>query len=373
MSVDKRNVYEIKRDGYNALSQYIHEINLFESPGIVELVLSFIQPYVRFADPYERERQNVYDMSRQMYSLSRRETGIWTGMPSIAVNKISEFLMPMCILSEPIPCAITTMARIHNFNYDQKILFDNARAEGNIESIRNKAGLIMAEGKSENILPVCKNKHGRPPKVNKHKLFGTSQTTFTVKTPYRTDKIFAVKVFQGNVNLETLGGIYVDCRDTRDINNTVLHELQRALNRPDIRIDEFRATMRNYRFRIVGNRNISIYRVDEIISELHATTHQHISCSVDINKYPSAIIEIQVENHTSKKKKIIIKVFQSGKINLDSNIYYEHVYDWYRFINKFFIQYADRVLYIPPSVEDDLDSDHYYEAAGVTPPPEALV
>jgi hypothetical protein len=371
MSLDKRNHYEIKRDNYSDISKVVKECYIFENIGIVHLVLSYLQPYALYADPYERERQSVYHLSRQMYA-SHKYRSIWEKIPSMVINKITQFLLPFCIMSEPIPCAITTMGRIHNFNYNQQELYDNAIAEGDIESIHNKAGIILAEGKTENVLSVGKNKHGRPSKKQKCKLFGTSQTTFKVKTKYRKNKIFAIKVFQGDVNLETLGGVFVDCRDTRDTNNTILYELQRSLNRPDIIINEFRATMRNYRFRILGKRNICIAKVNKIIAKMHNTTHPKISCSVNINKYPSAIIEIQVDNHASKKKKIIIKVFQSGKINLDSNIYYEHVYDWYRFINEFFIQYSKEVLYLPHTAEDDYDSDYYYEKAGVLPPPKAF-
>ena len=385
MPKDLLNYYEINRNLYKEVKEVFllsDAATALDNVGIVELVLSFIQPYVIYSNPYAREMENVYNMSRQMYRLSRINTSIFYRIPSFAINNITEFLLPYIIVSEAIPCAITTIAYINNFNYNQKDLFDNARAEGNILSIRNSHGVIESktihiENKIEEIV---KNKHGRPSKKKEPKLFGTGcQTTFLVNTPYRPDKTFSVKLFQGKtVKSETLGVLFVDCRDAIDVNNTIVNELKRALNMPDIKIDEFKAMMRNYRFRLLPSvkghvYNIRISKMDEIIYNLHETTHPHITCNVNINKYPSAIIEIQLENHPSKKGKIIIKVFQSGKLNLDSVIHREHICVWYRFINEFFIKYASSILYIPATAEDEYDSEHYYELEGVKPPPADLI
>jgi imidazoleglycerol phosphate dehydratase HisB len=94
---------------------------------------------------------------------------------------------------------------------------------------------------------------------------------------------------------------------------------------------------------------------------------------VDINRYPSAIIEIIEKGHTSKKGKIVIKVFQSGKINIDSIIEYEHIYTTYRFFNELIIKHGKYILYIPATSDDEYDSEHYYEEIGIEPPPADLV
>lgn len=374
---DHRNYYEIHRDEYIRIANavrlhFANEKSRFGS-GILSLILDYIEPYVVRADPYSFCRNNIMKIARAMEAGSINNKSEYYKMPLNCIDTIAKFMMPVVVISEPIPCAITTIGRIHNFNYNQKELYDNAKADGNILSIGNQSGFIIAEGQVDPRQQPIKNKQGRPPKKTKCHLFGTSQTTFRVTTPERPNKVFCVKVFQSNVSFETLGGLFVDCRDTRDVNNTVLCEMKRALNRPELEIEDFHATMRNYRCQLTRGYNICVGRVQEIVDELHETTHPNVTCSVNINRYPSAIIEIKVSNHTSKKKKIVAKIFQSGKLNIDSCVFYEHLYDTYKFLNWMFITYRERLLYIPPTSDMEEDSDYYYEQLRVSRPPDILI
>lgn len=374
---EKKNVYEIDRDEFKELKTEVERVCVeTDHPllgGIMDLVLDFLAPYVCQFEPYVFDNRNISYLGRALTAATNDIRSSFFMLSSVNIELIMRFLRPEILMTEPIPCAITTIGHIYNWDYSQQELYDNARVGGNIRSIGNQSGFLVAEGAVDPRMRPKKNKQGRPCKHKSNVLFGTSQTTFRVTTPLREPgKVFAVKVFQKNVSFETLGGLFVDCRDTKDVNNTVLEEMKRALGRPDLFISDFHASMRNYRFRLLGDYNIRVFKVLAIFRQMRRTTHPHIYCDVDINRYPSAIIEIDVARHTSKKRKITCKIFQSGKINLDSNVYYEHVYTWYRFINEFFIKYKDEVLYIPPT-EDEYDSDYYYEAEGVDPPPQELL
>jgi hypothetical protein len=375
MSNVTRNHYEIDRDQYIDIAKSFKrqfEYTKF-GVGITDLILCYINPYIVRANPYAPDKNTLMRLARAMEAGSINEKSQFYKVSLKCIGTIIEFLTPAVIITEPIPCAITTIGRIYNFNYNQKELYDNAKAGGNILSIGNQSGFIIADGEDDPRQQPMKNKQGRPSKKTKCHLFGTSQTTFRVRTPLRANKIFCVKVFQSNVSFETLGGLFVDCRDTRDVNNIVLCEIKRALKRPDLIIEDFHATMRNYRCQLTGGYNICVGKIQEVVDELHETTHPNVSCSVNINRYPSAIIEIKVENHTSKKKKIVAKIFQSGKLNIDSCVFYEHLFDTYRFLNWMFLTYADRLLYIPPTPDIEEDSDYYYEQEGVIRPPDILI
>lgn len=376
-TIEKKNVYEIDRDEFKHIKTEFERVCIdTNSPllgGMMNVVLEFLAPYVCRFDPYAFDNRNIALMGRAFTAATKNAQSSFYMLTGSNIELIMRYLEPEVLMTEPIPCAITTICHIHNFDYSQQELFDNARVGGNIHSIGNQSGFLVAEGAIDPRSRPKKNKQGRPCKHKSNVLFGTSQTTFRVETPLREKgKIFAVKVFQKNVSFETLGGLYVDCRDTKDVNNIVLEEMKRALNRPDLFISDFHASMRNYRFKLKGPYNIRVFKVLAIFQQMRRTTHPYIYCDVDINRYPSAIIEIDVENHTSKKKKLTTKIFQSSKINIDSVVYYAHIYDWYRFMNDFFIKYKDEVLYIPPT-EDGFDSDYYYEQDGVEPPPVELV
>lgn len=369
---DGRNMYEVERDEFRLIECELSRIDLASKIGIdtVSIVLDAIAPYAYLEHPYMPEIRQW----RDTLGLVRRKLNATTR----AINIIGGYMKPAIVLSEPIPCAITTIGKIRDFDYDQQELMSAITIRGQ-SGLVDKQILAVANTKGVWIQPgivdprtKAKSKHGRPARSSGYRLFGTSQTTFWVKTKHRSsDKVFAVKVFQKNVNFETLGGLWADCRDTRDVNETVLDEIRKSLAKPDLVLSDFCASMRNYRFKLLTGQNIHLLKLYDIMREMRETTHPNIFVELDISRYPSSIIEIDVPNHTSKKKRITIKVFQSSKINLDSCVFREHVDTWYKFINKFIVDHPE-VTYFP-AVEDEYDSDYYYDDAGVEPPPRELV
>lgn len=371
-SKDQRNMYEIERDIWHAeFDAAKPQLIILLGNDLFNIIMDFLAPYACTVNPYYDEFKN--DAAVMLEVMRLYESTI----PRATLNLISEYIQPLILISEPIPCAITTIGMIRDFDYKQDVLMKAIKARGarglidrRILAVANTTGVWVRPGIED---PRAKHmsKHGRPVKNAGYRLFGTSQTTFWVKTYHRTaTKVFAIKVFQRNVNFETLGGLWVDCRDTRDVNSIVLTEIRACLDRPDIDITDFAASMRNYRFRLLGGQHVNMRRIYDIFRTMRATRPE-IFCDLDIKRYPSVIIAIDEPNHTSKKKQITIKIFQSGKINLDSCVFPEHVEYWYRFINNFFIEHPD-VVYMPAHI-DGYDSDYYYREAGVEPPPRELV
>lgn len=372
-SKDMRNMYEIERDIWHVERDAAGQSHLMTALGndLFNTIMDFLAPYACTVQPYYNEFRDDTAAMLEMLRFHGPHLG------HTVLNLVSEYMQPLILISEPIPCAITTIGMIRDFDYKQDILMKAIKARGRlglidrrILAVVNTTGVWVRPGIED---PRAKHvsKHGRPVKNAGYRLFGTSQTTFWVKTYHRTaTKVFAIKVFQRNVNFETLGGLWVDCRDTRDVNSIVLTEIRACLDRPDIDITEFSASMRNYRFRLLGNQQVNMRRIYDIFREMRATRPE-IFCDLDIKRYPSVIIAIDEPNHTSKKKQITIKIFQSGKVNLDSCVFPEHVEYWYRFINDFFINHPD-VVYTPAQT-DGYDSDYYYHLLGVNPPPRELV
>jgi hypothetical protein len=405
------NVYEDEYEQYlklNAMVAHIFSTTDFVG-GITELIMNFLEPYVVYSDPYSTDVAVAQSYARKLKNR----------LPSRAVNKILEFMMPNRIMTPPIPSTITTSGYIKNFNFDSKALIDAVEpCPPHIESIGNIAGWKIGKG--------CPDPRNRRPKVSQGKpagtksksLFGSAQTTFRVHTPLREkSKIFAVKVFraamryyinidgtilydktikgllflatnkirelnpaysaieiqsklngakqwtQENVVIETLGGLYIDCRDTFDANRIVIEEMRRALNRPDIEIEDFHASMRNYsRFGIVDGLGIDLKKASAIFEK-----YDHIKTTFDINNYPSIILSIKVERHTSKKQCISVKIFPSGLLTIVSIVRYEHLLYVYRMLNDILIKHRSEICY-HKKLTHDYDSDYYYREAGVEAP-----
>jgi hypothetical protein len=371
---DGRNMYEIERDEYHEIESLVLESALKVVIGVdaMWIVLDCLAPYAYTEQPYMPE---ILAWRATMSEVRRSDI---RDMPPLVLEIVSAFLEARILLSEPIPCAITTIGKVNDFDYDQAALIAAIQERGALGLVNPKI-LAVANTKGIWIQPgiidprtKTKSKHGRPSKPSGYQLFGTSQTTFWVKTKFRADtKVFCVKAFQKHVSLETLGGLWADCRDTKDVNNTVLNEMKASLGAPDIAISHFSASMRNYRFKLLTGQNIHLLRLYDVFAEMRATTHPYIFAQLDVAKYPALILEIDVENHTSKRKRLAIKVFSSGKLNLDSCVYQEHVTRWYKFVHSIFVDHPGVLYY--PALEEEYDSDYHYKKAGVTPPPQELV
>lgn len=372
------------------------------SGGISNIILWYLEPYVVRSMPYIDEFRNIDSIGRQFSKF----------LPGLAVKSICEFAYPNIMMSPPIPCTLTTNGTIKNFNFTPDELISNVKVKlPYIESIGNIAGWLIAEGapdprnKKKSKKQLMKMAKSSKSKSRSNNLFGTAQTTFRVKTKFRrNDKVFAVKVFQAmkikfceftdnviihskqypkfdmeiaqrldsgsqllrqwaesNVILETLGGLYVNCKDTKDVNNIVVNEIARALNRPDIKLSNFRATMRNYsKFSVTKSRQVDLQTAFDLLKTYKSDIFNNIRPRFNANKAPALNIEIIVLNHTSKKKTITIKIFQSGKIEIDSIVFYSHMINAYKFINKFIHDNRDDVLYTPIT-KHEYDSDYYYD------------
>lgn len=405
------NNYETELAEYNQIYTILigEFANTELAGGIPELIMNYLEPYIVYSDPYADDCKIA-----QMYARKLKSS-----LPTPAVCRVLEFLMPRRMMTIPIPSTITTTAIISNFNFDSKDLIDNAKPNfPHIESIGNIYGWKIADGCPDPRDKKKKSNQGRPTKRSNKNLFGSAQTTFRVRTKYRkTSKIFAVKVFraavlyclecdgvlytdkiqknmistakakicemnplfsltevkykidgakqwkQENVIIETLGGLFVDCRDTKDANQIVLNEIKRALNRPDIKINKFYASMRNYsKFCIVKNMCVDLVAAVAVFKE-----YDEIDVKYDVNFKPPIILSIKVDGHTSKKKCVSVKIFPSGKIAIASVVLYKHLYDVYRFINYILIKHHDKILYTKKS-DHEYDSDYYYDKCGVPVP-----
>lgn len=410
------NFYEHNMNDFIALREVFFEAIEKVSPdlmgGVAHIILWYLEPYAFRSMPLIDDHRMIESVGRQFLKV----------LPGTAVKSIIDFAYPNMIMSVPIPCTITTNGTIKNFNYDTKQLIDSVHVDRNsIESVGNIDGWVVAPGapdprnkkkpkkqKSANRLGKSKNGRG-----GTH-LFGTAQTTFRVKTKHREPtKVFAVKVFQAmkiefvkfsdgsvinskqypkfelelhkmvtendiklekrwsefNVILETLGGLHVDCLDTKDVNNIVAKEISRALGVPELTISNFHASMRNYsKFSIISGMNVDLKLAFIRLKEYGSGTFRKVRPIFNPNTSPALNVEIMPDRHTSKKKTITVKIFRSGKIEIDSVVFYEHIVNAFKFLNKFFLDNKSDVLYMPLT-SHDYDSDYYYEKCGVSSAP----
>jgi hypothetical protein len=336
---DKKNQHEVDHlAGVAVCHEAAKQLN-FSSP-IIHLIQQYAAPFTVGHDPYFADFVAAND---------KRLSG-------------EEADDPELLLTTPIPYTATTEAHLINFEYDQVDLMARVEPTGTIEAVGNsKGGFKVQAGCDDPRVEIKKTRKrgGESKIVMRNVLFGVANTTFWVRYG---KKRYAVKVFQGSLFIETLGSLYVDLRDAHDVNSVVVAELRRAYDNEDIQMVDFRATMRNYKFRTKLPIILVIDEVMKAFGRIAESGEHKLYCS------SKNMVRITEPDHTSKKKEVCIKIYQY-KINIDSTIYKHHLDRWYKFFNRLLIDNRDKCITTPP-VRNRLPSADYYEAAGVDPPPE---
>jgi TATA-box binding protein (TBP) (component of TFIID and TFIIIB) len=77
----------------------------------------------------------------------------------------------------------------------------------------------------------------------------------------------------------------------------------------------------------------------------------------NIERYPGLIIKFATPIPRNPRKQTTIKMFQSGKVNIDGAISEECARYYYNWINDFYVTHADSVMYTPNKVVVYSDSD----------------
>ena len=283
--------------------------------------------------------------------------------------------------------------------YLQEDLVDFYPPEGNILCSESNYGCNIADG----YVPVRKSKKPKKKDETKHykrKKQGNgsqmnSQIQFHVRSHFDEDKIFKIKCFRQ----QTFGVPGVLKKDLSDVMPSLidLRDYHRKYNlNEDIEIDDIFPTLVNYKCRIENTDLIiqlkklvdalELFKIDpteqDIIFQLldkstkiSTTMAKAIKSYIPINRFNMAEIKYEQERVSSGitvkffrpsvrirkpanlKAKSTIKIFQSGKINLDAVKSQEEAVDLYNWFDNFIQTNYDDIIYDVTVSSSDSSSD----------------
>ncbi len=260
-----------------------------------------------------------------------------------------------------IPSTLTAQGQFSNVQFMEQTLITKLRAAGRIRRVICNFGDIKHPDFVEE-KKTRKTNRGRKPKIKKkssRKIQGTgkhfnSQITFCVSSTTIAKKIYKIKLFRNGI-ISIPGGLIPDMSDVRSAVSVVQKEITRVL-KTDVQLIELYSIMRNYKFRIKDpNTRINMRALYEKLKADHLSESSMVDVSevkYNSERYQGLILKFNTPVARNPKKRTTIKIFQSGKINIDgadseiiARKYYQWIDDYFRVNNS--------ILYTPVASDSD--------------------
>jgi TATA-box binding protein (TBP) (component of TFIID and TFIIIB) len=272
-----------------------------------------------------------------------------------------------------------------NLEFYEEGLIEDVEPNGNIKAIGCNYGMVI-DPEYEKLTTVKKSNRGRKkkekdPNARKRQGNGThfnSAMQFTIQHHEKMlidgkPKVFKTKVYR-NGEGQVPGGMQENISDVIP----ALTELAAYLDsmgwdKGKIALSSVRIIMINFKFCMKGG-HISLGDLQQVLLKVEPTVEFISKIRYNPERYPGLIVQIktprpimpnikihpddpEVLREGQKDKKITIKIFESGKINIDgaySSKIATTVYDW---LKKVFAEYYNAISF---NSDDDISDEEDY-------------
>jgi len=287
-----------------------------------------------------------------------------------------QYITPLC------PSTLTAQGKLTNAQFmDVDDILYQVYPTGRINKIICNFGDINNPTWVDTPIKVKTTNRGRKKKVKENKnnrqnrgngnCF-SSQCSMYIQSDVLPTKQYKVKIFKTGT-FEVPGGLEPSMRDIYSAMVPIEDALSEMFQE-EVKIDNLHSLMRNYKFRIIDEskklRLKNIYSVLRNIKEnqkLHPVEDaREVISDVKyvVERYQGLIIKFKTPIMDKPNKKTTIKLFASGKINIDGAISEESAQYYYEWVDRFFVENDrdDHIMYIPMPITEQSDSDSEDEA-----------
>lgn len=274
----------------------------------------------------------------------------------------------MFIFSKLLPSTLTAQGSLSNVKFNEKDLIDAVDADGRIHKITCNYGERYNQNYKEPAVKQKTTNRGRKPKPKKKdrrknqgsgKYFN-SQITFWISSLDKKDKYYKIKVFR-NGTVEIPGGLDPSMKDITSAVHVVADKLKNCFME-DVKVVELYSIMRNYKFEMIDKEfRVNINNLYNIFVENQK--HENLKVGniteikYNVERYPGLIVKFSTPIDRNKNKQTTIKMFQSGKVNIDGAVSEQCANYYYEWINNFYTKNKDGVIYKPVENKSESDSD----------------
>jgi TATA-box binding protein (TBP) (component of TFIID and TFIIIB) len=322
----------------------------------------------RIVDSYNAERATTIAQYRQFLA----PVMSWVGMADLLCDYV---MSKLSIVGELQHSTLQALGHMSNVRFHEKDLIREIIPTAIVPGIMCNYGYLKAP--EFKIAPERKEtKRGRKPKprtINRRHQQGSgayfnSQITFCVD--YMKPTYYQVKVFR-NGKVLIPGGVEQSMSDIHAV-LTIVRDMLRLYMTPDIEIVSVYSIMRNFKTSLL---------IDNVRVNLDALKKQLIldrdnlppgtEVKYNSERYPGVIVKFNTPIARNAKKRTTLKLFHSGKINIDGTISEESGIYFYNWIRDYYLKHHKLFIYellVESSDDDSSDddsSDDEYDAIGM--------
>jgi hypothetical protein len=319
--------------------------------------------------------QQIYDKEFKTHNESFKEFRKFTTdvISDSSLNIIEAFAIPKVFIFGPLyPSTLTAQGFLSNVHFEEKDLIHAVEPLGRIKKITCNYGEVYNTDFKAVVVKKKQTNRGRKPKTKKRNVrkkqgngrYFNSQITFWVQSLKIFTKYYKIKLFR-NGTIEVPGGLEPSMNDVNSSVEVIRETMENCLVE-DVKVVELYSIMRNYKFKTVDDDiRINI----PVLYDIFIVAYQNKCPSVNnvkeikynIERYPGLIVKLSTPIPRKPKKQTTIKMFQSGKVNIDGAISEECARYYYNWINDFYVTHMNSVIYTPNKVviysDSDQDSD----------------
>jgi hypothetical protein len=283
-------------------------------------------------------------------------------------NTILDYIRPKPIVfTEKKATVLTILGKLSNVQFHERDLIFAVSPHGRIKNIKCNYGEICSDDFKDPNLDKKKSNKGRKPKEkkkNNRKNQGTgkcfnSQISFWIQSKDIKDKLYKVKLFR-NGTIKIPGCLDPNLEDARDIAEIVRKEINDIFVDYESELISLYPIMRNYKFKTIDdNIRVNLRALFNIFRSFNNEQKKEFNIAevkFNTERNPGLNVKFSGAPHGFPDKNITIKMLESGKVNIDNSLTQECACHYYNWLNKFYWDHKDEILYTP-NFDSDSDSD----------------
>ena len=295
------------------------------------------------------------------------------------INLIEEFSRPkICIFGKLNPSTLTAQGLLSNVCFHERDLIYAINPSGRIKKMTCNYGESYNKDFEEEKIKIKHTNRGRKPKEKRRNIrknqgngkYFNSQLTFWIQSLHIPSKHYKIKLFR-NGTIEIPGGLETSMGDVVSAVEVVRKSMGECLAE-NVNVVELYSIMRNYKFETLsGDIRINISKLYNVFVESYNNKCPELinmtEIKYNIERYPGLIIKFATPIPRNPSKQTTIKMFQSGKVNIDGAISEYCALYYYHWINDFYIKHENSVVYTPNKVLQYSDSDSDSDSGSDSP------
>lgn len=269
---------------------------------------------------------------------------------------MSVAITPSNVLSELLPSTLTAVGSIENVKINEKDFIEVIKEKkilkpgGNVQKATCNYGTVQSKDYKQKEQKKKSNRGRKPKPPNNSnrvkqgngKCF-SSQITFDVFSVEK-NKYYKIKLFRNGM-IQIPGVLNTDMSDIKQPINDLINVLSGVFE--NVSLIELYSIMRNYKTAIKDDRKVNLRKLYQILIQLKDSTPMLNEVKYNPERYPGLIVKFGTPIDKNKKKQATIKMFHSGKINIDGLVSEQHSTKYYNWVESVYNDYKSQVLYTP--------------------------